>query len=297
MPPSQHRNDRRGPRLPEFIAVGPPRTGTTWLHQRLEGHVGLPARVKETNFFDSYYEHGLDWYLSHFKRCDPALPVGEVCTYFAIPAARERIQRHIPDCRIIVTLRDPVARTYSYYKLMRWMAYTRDTFENVLATRPHVSEVNRYAFHLNDWFERFGRERVLVLLYDDLRADPQGFLDRVCDFIGIGRIALAGENLDDDSVNAVRRQPRSYKLAQNGRHMRVWMKSRRMHRTHNFLESLGFWEFCAGRGADFPPLTLEQDARVRARYRQEVEAIEKLIGRDLSAWKIPRGERPRAQVA
>ena len=44
-------------------------------------------------------------------------------------------------------------------------------------------------------------------------------------------------------------------------------------------------------GEKFVPLSPEIDARLRDRFRPEVEALEDLIGRDLSAWKKnPRGD-------
>jgi hypothetical protein len=276
-------------RLPDFIAVGPPRTGTTWLHRALEGHVGLPSGVKETNFFDVYYDSGIDWYLSHFQRCNPDLPLGEVCTYFAYPQARARIQTHMPACKIIVSFRDPVARAYSHYKYLRSRAYTKAGFEEFLATRPHANESNRYAFHLADWFARFGRERVMVSFYDDLKSNPQGFLDRICDFIAIDRIALANSAGLGDSVNSFEGPPRSHKLAQNARHLSVMLKRNRFYRIIDLLGRAGIWDYCYGRGDPYPLLTPDEDTRVRAKFLSEIEALEKLLGRDLSAWKSPRG--------
>ena len=49
----------------------------------------------------------------------------------------------------------------------------------------------------------------------------------------------------------------------------------------------------AGWRRAYPRLTPEQEERLRERYLPEVEALEKLIAIDLSAWKKPRaaGER------
>lgn len=274
-------------RWPDFLGVGPPRTGTTWLHRTLVGRVGLPLNVKEINFFDVYYDKGADWYLSHFRRADPQLPMGEVCNYFAFPKARERIQKHMPGCRIIVSLRDPVERAYSHYKLMRCRAYTKAGFEEFLATRPQVTGANRYAFHLADWFARFGRQRVLVCFYDDLKKDPQAYSDRISDFIGIARSPLDSAEGLSDSVNSFSSLPRSHKLAQNARHLRVYLKRNRAYRTINLLATARVWEFCFGGGPLYPRLTPEEDARVRERFRPEVEALEDLLKLDLTAWKSP----------
>lgn len=46
-------------RIPDFLAVGPPRSATTWLELILAGVGGLPAGIKETAFFTKNYELGL----------------------------------------------------------------------------------------------------------------------------------------------------------------------------------------------------------------------------------------------
>ena len=124
-------NQNRAPRLPDFIAVGPPRTATTWLHEVLQGHVCLPADRKETDFFTRFYDRGLDWYADYFRHCEGGIPVGELSPmYFASPPARERIARHLPECKIIVSLRDPVERAYSNYRMLRRIVATKVDFED-----------------------------------------------------------------------------------------------------------------------------------------------------------------------
>src|ERR1700753_1105916 len=73
----------RALRLPSFIVVGPPRTGTTWIHEVLHRHATLPGPTKETRFFDLHFTRGLKWYLSHFSKANEGRPLGEVApTYF-----------------------------------------------------------------------------------------------------------------------------------------------------------------------------------------------------------------------
>jgi hypothetical protein len=49
---------------PEFIFVGPHKSGTTWIdnYLRSRGDVQLPIAMKETFFFDKLYDNGWDWY-------------------------------------------------------------------------------------------------------------------------------------------------------------------------------------------------------------------------------------------
>ena len=119
-------------RLPEIIGVGPPRTGTTWLHNVLDGHVDLPHGVKETLYFTTFYHKGFDWYAHHFRDADRTRPVGEINPYFGFPEAAERIAIHIPRCKIICSFRNPVERIYSAYKLWRHYTLTNDPLDKFL---------------------------------------------------------------------------------------------------------------------------------------------------------------------
>src|SRR5215469_12091964 len=88
----------RPPWLPTFFVVGPPRTGTSWLHRVLGDCAILPAPTKETRFFDKYFHKGLGWYRARLPHAIDGRRVGEVApTYFASPEARERIARLVPD--------------------------------------------------------------------------------------------------------------------------------------------------------------------------------------------------------
>jgi hypothetical protein len=274
--------------LPHFIAVGVGRSGTTWLHEMLTGHVGLPYGVKETDFFLRKYGNGIDWYKSFFRHCAPGQPIVEICpTYFSSAEARQRMKLHIPDCRIICTFREPVERAYSHYKLMRHNVWTRASFEEVVASSEEIAEMNQYAANLKGWQQSFGRDNVLICLYDDLEHDPQGYLNEVCDFIGIPRFSLA-LSAASARLNSFPTAPRNRRLAQNARHMRDRLRNRRAYWLDRLLERTGVWSFCFNGGETFPPLDPELEIRLKQRFLTEVEALEHLIGRDLSTWKVSR---------
>jgi Sulfotransferase domain len=274
--------------LPNCIAVGVGRSGTTWLHEVLTGHVGLPYGVKETDFFWRKYGNGIDWYQSFFRHCIGGLPILEICpTYFSSAEARQRMKLHIPDCRIISTFREPVERAYSHYKLMRHNVWTRASFEEVVSRSREIAEMNQYALNLRGWQQTFGRDNVLVCLYDDLEQDPQGYLDAVCNFIGIPPFALE-RSVASVRLNSFPTAPRNRRLAQNARHVRDWLRGRRAYWLDRLFEHLGIWAFCFDGGEAFPPLEPELEKRLKQKFLPEVEALEQLIGRDLSAWKLSR---------
>jgi hypothetical protein len=277
---------RGRPRLPDFIVVGPPRTATTWLDDVLRGRVGLPAGVKETHFFARNYGQGIDWYARHFEGCDPARKVGEICAaYFENPEARDRIHAHIPDCRIVCTLRDPIERLHSYYKLLRQGGKTDLSFELAVRAHPKMLEFSRYATLLRAWRARFGEANVLAVLNDDLAADPRAYVDRITDFIGAEPVTLPASTVNANRRNAIETAPRHAALARNARRLRSWMGANGYYRARSLLGRGGLWRFCSEGGAPFPPVEPTTRAWLLSQLKSEIEQLETLLGRELPRWK------------
>lgn len=281
-------------RLPDVIGIGPAHAGTTWLHWVLKARVGLPLPDKETHFFDHHYDKGLAWYAERFAHCTDAAIVAEICPYFQAPWACERIARELPNCKIICQLRDPVDRAYSAYKFALYNELTHDDFERALETTPRITDGNRYAKDLSPWFERFRKERILVLLFDELRSDPQHYIDQVCAFIQVPRIDLASLELPARAINAHSQIPRRPSLARKARRAINWLQDRKLHRAVELLDRAGLWKACFA--GEFPALKPATEQMLRERYLPEIEALERLIERDLSQWK-PRHRSVKVQRA
>ena len=274
------------PRLPDFIAIGPPRTGTTWLYRTLSGRVGLPRDTKETDFFSDHYGRGIHWYLDFFRDCPADLPIGEISpNYFAALEAPDRIAAHVRDCRIVCTLRDPVDRLYSFYRLMRHNGWTRASMEEIASGSSLATEASHYAHYLRRWRERFGTERVMVAFYEDLENTPQQFLDSICGFLGIKRIDLDGSPLLGKRVNSVTRGPRVALLAEKAWRLRRWLEARNAAASIAALRKIGVWRFSFRGGGEFGPLDPKIEQQLRERFRPEVDALEEMLERDLSDWK------------
>ena len=232
----------------------------------------LPEDVKETNFFGSQYDKGLAWYASLFHNCRVGVPMGEFTpSYFAIPEARERIAAVIPDCKIIITLRDPVERLYSHYRKGYEQAHYRGTFEETLQARPDLLSWSRYAGHIRCWYDLFGKENVLVLLHDELEADPQEFLNLVTEFIGIGPISIATVPRASDRVNAISQMPKSLYLALLARMVRDWLERRGSFGIIRMMARPGLRSILFGGGRPFPPLRPETEAELRREFESEIE--------------------------
>ena len=221
------------PVLPSFFIIGPPRTGTSWLHQVLSKRASLSHPTKETRFFDRHFYRGLDWYGSHYRKAVPGRPVGEIAPiYFASPETRERIAALIPQARIVCTFRNPVDRVVSLYRLKRAYGFIPWNLEEALERDPELMESSRYSAHLKGWRKTFGNSQVMVTMHEDMQADPQGYLDRLVDFVGVPRVTLVASHRRRVLTSEDMTEPRNYYLTRgaisccrSGRGHCVWTPS------------------------------------------------------------------------
>lgn len=277
-------------RLPRFVGIGPARTGTTWMHSVLASYVALP-QIKETDFFTFNYSLGLDWYLKHFPERHSGMAGEMAPNYFDDPLSPLRVQEHIPQCKIICSLRDPVGRIYSHYRLLRALGWIsrkslEEAFDSHLKSshRPrNLVGTNHYASHLRRWLESFGARNVLVILYDDLEKDPQSYLNQITRFIGIPDIDFTNSRSGLRRINAVESVPKHPHLAARSFRLKRSLEYRRMHRTMWLLKP--YFRYCARPGGPIPLLQASTARRLREHFLPEIEALEALIGRDFPAWK------------
>jgi hypothetical protein len=181
-----------------------------------------------------------------------------------------------------------VARAYSHWRLMVRNVWTKLDFADAALSQRELRESSRYAHYLGGWQRAMGTANVLVLLQEDLEADAQAFVDRVCDFIGTARFPVANSAVAGQRVHSVPVAPKSRSLARNARNLTAWLNDRRYHSLANGFRQSALWRFCAERGEPFPPVSAEVDAMLREHFIPEIEQLEKMIGRDLTDWKTPR---------
>jgi len=277
-----------GNALPSFFVIGPPRTGTSWLHQALKDHAVLPRSTKETHFFDKHFHRGLAWYRGHYDVPASGGKIGEVApTYFASNAARDRIARLVPQAKVICIFRSPLERLLSLYRLKSAYGVIRWSLEQALERDPELLESSLYATKLKGWHQALSPEQVLVTLYDDLRDRPQSFVNSVADFIGLKRFALRPADADYVNASGGMTYPRHYYFARMATVMASWCKSQRLNRVVTAAKTSSFPRLFMGGGQPFAEMSPEMSHRLSEILRPEVEELEVMLNRDFSAWKAP----------
>jgi hypothetical protein len=272
--------------LPSFYVIGPPRTGTSWLHEVLSKRTILPHPTKETRFFDVHFQRGIDWYRAHFPKHEGLRPVGEIApTYFASSEARERIARVTPTARIVCIFRNPVERIQSLYRVKRAYGMIPWNFEQAIVHDPELMESGRYATHLKEWQRTVGGEMILPTIYEDLRENPQSYVDQLADFIEVPRFQLSASEIQYVHASESMTHPRNFHRTRRATAVADWFKARRLDRFVAAVKKSPLKRYFLGGGPAFSEIPEELSLSLYDYFRGEVEELETMLNRDLSAWK------------
>lgn len=238
-------------RLPDLVIAGAPKCGTSSLFRWLAAHPAVRgSSVKETYFLldrghplqdpaRNVHDHGLAAYASFFpdgKDDPPALRM-EGTTHYLYQQTAPRVLAGLDrPPHVVFLLREPAERVYSSYRytannlgVLRPGATFRDFLR--LGEGGDASAVtdprwggkvdiwrndvgySRYAEHLTRWAEVFPRERMHVLLAEDLWRDPRALLRRLAEGVGIDPAFYDGFAFARHNESYAVRSPTLHRLA------------------------------------------------------------------------------------
>jgi len=199
--------------FPEFVIAGTAKAGTTALLGCLALHPQLWCHPrKELHFFDTFHGLGEAWYRAQFPAFDAAAGIrrGEATpSYFGHPAAPERLAALMPQARVIVLFRDPIARAISWVQHLQRLVGLRHEVETVLrqeltrleALTPQelalleplgsgALQHSCYDQALARWRQHLGEQQLLLINSERLFGDPEPELARVLAFLEVEPAAL-----------------------------------------------------------------------------------------------------------
>jgi hypothetical protein len=280
---------------PTYVGIGAQKCASTWLHRMLEAHpqVGVPE-VKEVDFFSYRFDRGYQWYERCFGDAQrPGRPVvarGEISpSYFCEPAVPERVASYVPDARIIVSLREPVERALSNHRheVRQGNLSGADlSFERGLRNNPMYVEQGLYAKHLKRWLGHFPRDRILVVLMDDVEADPRRVCRTVYGFLGVDESFVPPDFDSRYNGSFATRSPRLTRLKDAAYSMTrapglrwAWEVAARAG-----LKPLYHGLNVVPSGAVIPPAQPDTLAWLHDRFEPEIRELETLLERPLTPW-------------
>ena len=276
---------------PSFIHIGPQRCGTTTLYNALLNINCVSRSVKEIQFFDLHFDLGVEWYLKHFEGLSNAGPVGEVCpSYFDCTQAIERMWKCFPKIRVVCTLRDPLSRIPSYYRLLRMYDQCPEGIETAWEVCDELRDCCMYSKKLAKWQALFGKKQFLIMLFDDLKLSPEKYIADFCSFVGVAKPPDFSVLIPGPEIEPIPRFPILNDFA-----ARAGMALRRR-QMYKLLERLRGvvrpWIYNIGAPNYEVEMTALFKARLQRYYKDEIVNLERFFGRNLNSWRTLReGER------
>jgi len=203
--------------MPDFFVIGNSKSGTTALYEMLRRHpqIFMPDCKEPWFFADELHDRTpprpegtpetLEEYMQLFEPAGADQLAGEATAlYLWSRTAATRIAQVAPNGRMIAILREPVSFLNSLHlQFVKTYVETENDLGRALALEQQrrqgrsiprytdwpkallYSDHVRYVEQLRRFESVFPREQMLVLVYDDFRADNQATVRRVLRFLGV----------------------------------------------------------------------------------------------------------------
>jgi hypothetical protein len=284
----------------DFIGVGAPKCGTSWLATCLSEHPELClADPTCLNYFceNTIWPEfrvpaslGATWLADRFAHCKPGQRLGELSpNYFCDAHSPHLIFDHNPECRLIFSFRHPVDALASFYYQTAKESLVPETMEGFLEVYPEVRRMGLYHLHVQAFLKVFPLKQCLFLLFDDIQRDARAVLQHCFSFLGVARDFVPPSL--NRRVNE-RKIPRSKALmaAMNrarhflqkhtsGRAQQAWFWKLKLYRLHDWVQQRNLKSFTP------PPIKEATRTRLLGFYRDDTRALSRFLDRDLSDWE------------
>lgn len=275
--------------LPTFLGIGVARAGTTWLHELLEIHpeVYVPKYRKEIHFFDRYYERGIDWYDKFFPsdvQASKYRAIGEITPcYLYYDRCLKRILRMPSITKLIVILRNPVDRAYSYYGCFIRDGICSGSFEYCMSHYPQIIQQGFYSEYLKKYLHHFKREQLLVLIYEQTVASSLSKTkNMLARFLGINEAGFPSTaGFKKVNIGGIPAAHSAYIFC-----AKVGERLKGMD-----LDGIVYWskklgiQRLFGTKRSLPPMKEKTQQYLKDLYMPEIRKLESLLRTDLDCWK------------
>jgi hypothetical protein len=303
------------PIRPDFFVVGAAKSGTTAIDHYLRAHPDVFMGPRELHFFGSdlqwgpvFKRCGRNDYLDAFSGAAEGQRVGETSPGYLYSArAAEEIKRFQPDARIIALLRSPIDMMHAFHSHGIYVGDENiKDLEKALLAEPdrklgrHVPSTNtgiwclcyrdavRYPQQLRRYFDVFGRERVHVIIYDDLKNDTAAAYRDVLAFLEVDTTFQPDFEIHNPSKRPRIQTISAVQATDNLKSVGAWRVLRRSARmaipSRRFRQRLYRWIERKNTVYERQPLSAELRERLAADVADEVRELGGMLGRDLSHW-------------
>jgi hypothetical protein len=188
--------------------------------------------AKDIDYFTRHYHKGEAWYRQFFSDSKDAQVTGELShNYLFSKKAAYRIKKDLgDDITLLVCLREPADRAFSAYLYLKKHGLYEGTFKSAVVDVPELINHGRYGIHLRTYLDKFNKNNICILVFDDLKSNPNSFAQKVFKYLNVRQDSLP-EHLCEKSLPAA--APRSLLLS------RVLKKIAILLRKYGWMNTLG----------------------------------------------------------
>ena len=286
--------DPDSPVLPNFLLLGAKKCGTTALFVMLSQHPDVFFPRKEIHFFthegspppQPHVVTDFDVYTSLFAQARTIRIRGDASpSYLSAPGAAERIRKRLRSVKLMAILRHPVDRIYSDYMHERMsgketcptLAAALKTDEN--GQRFEYIRKTMYSQHVQRYFDLFDRKDILITLYDDFETEPRSFVRDVFSFLEIDPSVPIDTTIRTRASGELRNRTLHTVLSRTHRAKRAVRSVVPLVFYRQLARSVQSWNIAR------PELEPETRLRLLEEFGDEVDRLERMLGRDLTAWR------------
>lgn len=189
--------------LPNTFIIGVQKAGTTSMHNWLAQHpsVFAPEEFKDVDYVadPEKARHAAEYLKRDYAgHAGQKIILQTNVNYILYEDALDRIKKLSPGAKLIVILRDPVARAISAYRYFRKLGNESRSLEDALLYEPRSNlkyskrnndisylEHGMYGEQLERVYQKFAPENILVLQFEELKEDPEGLIKRSFSFLEV----------------------------------------------------------------------------------------------------------------
>lgn len=295
--------------MPNFVVIGAAKCGTTSLYHYLKQHpqIFLPP-VKEPEFFcfdgQSYDWRGpsdneeiarcvtdLSSYTALFDSVQDEVAIGDVSRWYVFSErAAKRIRHHIPDCKLIAILRDPVDRAWSHFQhLRRQNTEPLESFADALGQEDERIR-NGWGFiwryfrrglyyeQLKTYSSLFDRRQMLICFYEDFNRDPAAVCRSIFRFLGVDDQFVPDTTRRHNRTPGLPRYQMLERLLTSNSFLKRAITGILPQQVRNVACRASRWNLVK------PAPSAAMRAQLVDKYRGDVVKLSQLVGRDLSTW-------------
>jgi len=281
------------------MGIGAEKAGTTKIADLLAAHPNIclsePKEVHYFNeklgynhqFINQNYGKSLAWYEKHFAHAKKGQLVGEFSTgYLPDLEAPKNIHTLFPNIRLIVCLRNPVDRAYSQYIMYRYYfkAESRE-FDETVRNEAEYVEKGLYEEQLKRYLQYFSKDQLHIIVLEEFKKNSDEVLKKLYQFVGVDE-TFVPDNLKEKS-NAAKAIKSPFVSKLMGWFSAV-MVALKLSSVLTYLKEIGLKKLVMKFNTDkveYAPMTAETKSFLQLQFLDDINRLEKLINKDLSAWK------------